>query len=127
MTEVHHDAAARPWMPSTPAGSHIVRLDEERQLRYRHRGARLTPERAATLPYVTEAATDSDGELAEEYPAEAGARFGVPDSDPHWANPAWVLNEPGRPSTQPRNQLVLDFGRPDVSAWAHDWLDRLVR
>ncbi|MER7938678.1 MULTISPECIES: alpha-galactosidase [unclassified Streptomyces] len=127
MTEVHHDAAARPWMPSTPAGSHIVRLDKERRLRYPHRGARLTPERAATLPYATEVATDFDGEHAEDYPAEAGARFGVPDSDPHRADPAWVRNEPGRPSTEPRNQLVLDFGRPDVSARAHDWLDRLVR
>ncbi|MFJ6701193.1 MULTISPECIES: glycoside hydrolase family 36 N-terminal domain-containing protein [unclassified Streptomyces] len=307
MTEVHHDAAARLWMPSAPAGSHIVRLHEERRLRYLHWGARLTRERAATLPYVMEVATNFDGELAEEYPAEGGARFGVPalrlrhsdgsrttrwdhtgrtvvrgllnlvlgerftplelgphhrlrddcdaierwaemrhqgredelvrvqrlaaarwslpllsdhrishligglsaenrsareplaraetvlisrlgitgrqanpwpavdadevgedrgevwssaaarsgsrrvtaerthsgearsfgvggapemadpDSDLYRADPDWALNEPGRPSAEPCNQLVLDFERPEISVWAHDWLDRLVR
>lgn len=78
MTEVHHDAAARLWMLSTPGSSYVVRLDDEGRLRHLHWGARLTPEQAATLPYVMEVATNFDGELAEEYPGEGGARFGFP-------------------------------------------------
>jgi len=51
-----------------------------------------------------------------------GMRFGLwvepemvnPDSDLYRAHPDWVLHYPGRPRTEARNQLVLDFGRPEV-------------
>ena len=63
-----------------------------------------------------------------------GMRFGIwvepemvnPDSDLYRAHPDWVLHHPHRRRSELRNQLVLNFARPDVAAWAHDWLDRLV-
>ncbi|RAJ36805.1 alpha-galactosidase [Kitasatospora sp. SolWspMP-SS2h] len=78
MTVVHHDPAARLWMLTTPHSSYVVRLDDRDRLRHLHWGARLTPEQAAALPHVLDVATNFDGELAEEYPGEGGARFGVP-------------------------------------------------
>jgi alpha-galactosidase len=50
-----------------------------------------------------------------------------PDSDLYRAHPDWVLHFPNRERTTLRNQLVLNFARPDVAAWAHGWLDRLLR
>ncbi|WP_410635803.1 alpha-galactosidase [Amycolatopsis sp. cmx-4-83] len=63
-----------------------------------------------------------------------GMKFGLwvepemvnPDSDLHRAHPDWVLHHPHRRRSELRNQLVLNFARPDVAAWAHGWLDRLV-
>ncbi len=63
-----------------------------------------------------------------------GMKFGIwvepemvnPDSDLYRAHPDWVQHHPHRRRSQLRNQLVLNFARPDVSEWAHDWLDRLV-
>ncbi|HEX3588339.1 MAG TPA: alpha-galactosidase [Pseudonocardiaceae bacterium] len=63
-----------------------------------------------------------------------GMRFGIwvepemvnEDSDLYRAHPDWVVRQNHRRRTEIRNQLVLDFGRPDVAAWALDWLDRLV-
>jgi alpha-galactosidase len=63
-----------------------------------------------------------------------GMKFGIwvepemvnPDSDLYRAHPDWVLHMPNRRRTELRNQLVLNFARPDVAAWAHKWLDRLV-
>jgi len=49
-----------------------------------------------------------------------------PDSDLYRAHPDWVLHFPNRRRTELRNQLVLNFARPDVARWAHGWLDRLV-
>lgn len=49
-----------------------------------------------------------------------------PDSDLYRAHPDWVLRQDNRRRTELRNQLVLDFGRDDVVAWACEWLDRLV-
>ena len=37
-----------------------------------------------------------------------------PDSDLYRKHPDWVLNFPGRPRTEQRNQLVLNLARPDV-------------
>ncbi|MFI9552823.1 alpha-galactosidase [Nonomuraea endophytica] len=64
-----------------------------------------------------------------------GMRFGIwvepemvnPDSDLYRAHPDWIIHMPGRTRTLRRDQHVLDFSRPDVAAWAHEWLDRLVR
>ena len=61
-------------------------------------------------------------------------RFGIwvepemvnPDSDLYRTHPDWVLHMPNRARTTLRNQLVLNFARPDVVSWAHKWLDALV-
>ncbi|WP_410673591.1 alpha-galactosidase [Amycolatopsis sp. cmx-4-68] len=63
-----------------------------------------------------------------------GMQFGLwvepemvnPDSDLYRAHPDWVLHHPHRRRSELRHQLVLNFARPDVAAWAHGWLDRLV-
>ncbi len=63
-----------------------------------------------------------------------GMQFGLwvepemvnPDSDLYRAHPDWVLHMANRERTTLRNQLVLNFARPDVADWAHKWLDRLV-
>ena len=50
-----------------------------------------------------------------------------PDSDLYREHPDWVHHTPGHRRTELRHQLVLDFGRADVRAWAGEWLDGLVR
>lgn len=63
-----------------------------------------------------------------------GMKFGLwvepemvnPDSDLYRAHPDWVLHQPGRRRTELRQQLVLNLARPDVAAWTHEWLDRLL-
>ncbi len=49
-----------------------------------------------------------------------------PDSRLYRTHPDWALHHPKRRPTLQRDQLVLNFARPDVVAWAHDWLDALV-
>ncbi|MFJ2189027.1 alpha-galactosidase [Kitasatospora sp. NPDC087861] len=49
------------------------------------------------------------------------------DSELHRAHPDWVVHSPTLDATELRNQLMLNFARPDVEAWAHRTLDRLVR
>lgn len=49
-----------------------------------------------------------------------------PDSQLYRQHPDWVLNFPGRPRTQERNQLVLNLARPDVRAWVFSTLDQLL-
>jgi len=63
-----------------------------------------------------------------------GMRFGLwiepesvnPDSDLYREHPDWVLHEGNRRRTELRHQLVLNLARPDVAAWTHAWLDKLV-
>ncbi|MBB5133258.1 alpha-galactosidase [Thermocatellispora tengchongensis] len=50
-----------------------------------------------------------------------------PDSDLYRRHPGWVLHYPRRRRDTMRNQLVLNFARDDVRAWATGWLDTLVR
>ncbi len=65
---------------------------------------------------------------------DLGMRFGIwvepemvnPDSDLYRAHPDWVLHMPQRDRTEIRHQLVLNFARPDVVAWAYGWLHDLV-
>jgi alpha-galactosidase len=65
---------------------------------------------------------------------ELGMDFGLwvepemvnPDSDLYREHPDWVLHQPFRRRSEHRNQLVLNLARPDVAAWVHEWLDRLV-
>jgi alpha-galactosidase len=49
-----------------------------------------------------------------------------PDSDLYRKHPDWVLNFPGRPRTEGRNQLVLNLARPDVHDYVLQWLDKLL-
>jgi alpha-galactosidase len=64
-----------------------------------------------------------------------GLRFGLwvepemvnPDSALYRAHPDWVLHMADRTRTELRRQLVLNFARGDVVAWASAWLDDLVR
>jgi len=49
-----------------------------------------------------------------------------PDSDLYRKHPEWVLNFPGRPRTEQRNQLVLNLARPDVRAYVLSFLDKLL-
>jgi len=49
-----------------------------------------------------------------------------PDSDLYRKHPDWVLNFPGRPRTEGRNQLVLNLARPDVREYIFNVLDKLL-
>ena len=49
-----------------------------------------------------------------------------PDSDLYRKHPEWVLNFPGRPRSEQRNQLVLNLARPDVRAYVLGFLDKLL-
>jgi alpha-galactosidase len=49
-----------------------------------------------------------------------------PNSDLYRKHPDWVLNFPGRPRSESRNQLVLNLARPDVRDYLEGFLDRLL-
>ena len=49
-----------------------------------------------------------------------------PDSDLYRQHPDWVLNFPGRPRTEQRNQLVLNLARQDVRDYVYGFLDKLL-
>jgi alpha-galactosidase len=49
-----------------------------------------------------------------------------PDSDLYRRHPEWVLNFPGRPRTEQRNQLVLNLARTDVRDYVLGFLDKLL-
>jgi alpha-galactosidase len=49
-----------------------------------------------------------------------------PDSDLYRAHPDWVLNFPGRPRSEQRNQLVLNLARTDVRDYVLGFLDKLL-
>ncbi len=49
-----------------------------------------------------------------------------PDSDLYRKHPDWVLNFPGRPRSESRNQLVLNLARPDVRDYVFGFLDKLL-
>ncbi len=48
------------------------------------------------------------------------------NSDLYRAHPDWVMNFPGRPRTELRNQLVLNFARDDVKEHIFGVLDKLA-
>lgn len=50
-----------------------------------------------------------------------------PDSDIYRAHPDWCLHEPGLPRPTERNQLVLDFTRPEVGDHVHACIAKLLR
>ena len=49
-----------------------------------------------------------------------------PDSDLYRAHPDWVMNFPGRPRSQARNQLVLNLARQDVRDYVLKAMDDLL-
>ncbi len=49
-----------------------------------------------------------------------------PDSDLYRAHPDWVLHFPGRPRTEARCQLILDYGRSEVIDYIFNALDSLL-
>jgi alpha-galactosidase len=49
-----------------------------------------------------------------------------PDSDLYRKHPDWVLNFPGRPRSESRNQLVLNLARPDVRDYVEGFLDKTL-
>jgi alpha-galactosidase len=49
-----------------------------------------------------------------------------PDSDLYRKHPDWVLNFPGRPRSEQRNQLVLNLARSDVRDYVEGFLDKLL-
>lgn len=49
-----------------------------------------------------------------------------PDSDLYRAHPDWVMNFPGRPRSELRNQLVLNLARSDVRDYIFSVLDKLA-
>jgi alpha-galactosidase len=49
-----------------------------------------------------------------------------PDSDLYRAHPDWALHFPGRPRTEARCQLILDFGREEVVETIFNALDSLL-
>ena len=49
-----------------------------------------------------------------------------PDSDLYRKHPDWVLNFPGRPRTEQRNQLILNLARQDVHDYVLNFLDKLL-
>jgi alpha-galactosidase len=49
-----------------------------------------------------------------------------PDSDLYRKHPDWVLNFPGRPRSEGRNQLVLNLARPEVRDYLLGFLDKLL-
>ncbi|MCC9306565.1 alpha-galactosidase [Kitasatospora sp. RB6PN24] len=98
-------------------------------------GAR-TSDRAGLGDWTPRPAAFPDGlrPLADEV-HRLGMSFGLwvepemvnADSDLHRAHPDWVVHTPTRDATELRNQLMLNFGRPEVEAWAHRTLDQVVR
>ncbi|MCH7231214.1 alpha-galactosidase [Glycomyces sp. L485] len=63
-----------------------------------------------------------------------GMKFGLwiepemvnPDSDLYRAHPDWAIHQTGRDRTELRAQLVLDYSRAEVAAWAFATLDKLL-
>jgi alpha-galactosidase len=69
-----------------------------------------------------------------DYVNQLGMDFGLwvepemvnPDSDLYRAHPDWVMNFPGRPRSELRNQLVLNLARDDVKEYIFGVLDKLA-
>ena len=49
-----------------------------------------------------------------------------PNSDLYRAHPDWVMNFPGRPRSEARNQLVLNMARDDVKEYIFAALDKIL-
>ena len=64
-----------------------------------------------------------------------GLKFGVwfepemvsPDSDLYRAHPDWAISVPGRTRSLSRNQLVLDYSRPEVCDYIYEMISGVIR
>jgi alpha-galactosidase len=69
-----------------------------------------------------------------DYVNQLGMDFGLwvepeminPDSDLYRSHPDWVMNFPGRPRSELRNQLILNLARVDVKEYIFGVLDKLA-
>ena len=69
-----------------------------------------------------------------DYVNSLGMDFGLwfepemvnPDSDLYRAHPDWVMNFPGRPRSEARNQLILNMARDDVKEYIFAALDKIL-
>jgi alpha-galactosidase len=69
-----------------------------------------------------------------DYVRSLGMEFGLwldwesvnPDSDLYRRHPDWVINFPGRPRSEYRNQLVLNLAREDVKEYMFGIVDKLL-
>ncbi len=50
-----------------------------------------------------------------------------PDSKLYRQHPDWVINFPGRPRSEGRNQLMLNLARDDVKEWAFNTFDKILQ
>ena len=50
-----------------------------------------------------------------------------PDSDLYRAHPDWALSVPGRGRSLARNQLVLDYSRPEVCDYIYKMISTVIR
>jgi alpha-galactosidase len=50
-----------------------------------------------------------------------------PDSRLYRQHPDWVINFPGRPRSEGRNQLMLNLAREDVKEWLFNVFDKLLQ
>lgn len=72
--------------------------------------------------------------LSEEV-HKLGLKFGLwfepemvsPDSDLYRAHPDWAVSVPGRRRSLSRNQLVLDYNRPEVCDYVYDMISKVIR
>jgi len=49
-----------------------------------------------------------------------------PDSDLYRAHPDWIIHFPNRVRSEARNQLILNFARPDVQGYILEKLDKIL-
>ncbi|MFJ5708197.1 alpha-galactosidase [Streptomyces sp. NPDC093105] len=127
--DVDHDGQLRLAELAAGLGAELFVLDDG------WFGAR-TSDRAGLGDWTPRPSAFPDGlrPLADEV-HRLGMAFGLwvepemvnRDSDLYRAHPDWVVHAPSRDATEQRNQLMLNFARPEVEAWAHHTLDRLVR
>lgn len=70
-----------------------------------------------------------------DYVHSLGMEFGLwwepemvnPDSQLYRQHPDWVINFPGRPRSEGRNQLMLNLARQDVKEWAINVFDKILQ
>jgi alpha-galactosidase len=78
------------------------------------------------FPHGLKALIDRVHQLGMDFGLWVEPEMVNPDSDLYRQHPEWVLNFPGRPRSEARNQLVLNLARPDVHAYVLSFLDKLL-
>jgi alpha-galactosidase len=78
------------------------------------------------FPHGLKALIDRVHQLGMDFGLWVEPEMVNPDSDLYRQHPEWVLNFPGRPRSEARNQLVLNLARPDVRAYVLSFLDKLL-